>query len=237
MASITFYAGQTAINNITGSGLGFFGGSFGQSVELNKWQDTTFITDGNGTTNGGSAYNVKYASATTAYATSIVPATGLKYIPNKYATCNIRFTNSTAVKTQNVRLRIFDRTNKSHAASGVITRAAELLNPRLTYGLIEGSGDATWWGDSTHDGTDVFSSMQGSPNPSDRLPAGTNTVGGSGIIVPLSQSPGPSGQYAGGGNTNTGTYTQHDWYVAITASPDSIGSKTQYGLYVELEYL
>ena len=62
-------------------------------------------------------------------------------------------------------------------------------------------------------------------------------VGGSGIYVPLAKSPGPSGQYAGNGSANTGQYYQHDWYVGVTASPDSIGSKTQYGLYVELEYL
>ena len=55
MASIDFYAGTTAINNLSGSGLGFFGGSFGQSVELNQWQGTTFITNGNGTTQGGAA--------------------------------------------------------------------------------------------------------------------------------------------------------------------------------------
>ena len=78
---------------------------------------------------------------------------------------------------------------------------------------------------------------QGSPNPSSRLPAGTNTVGGSGIFVPLAQSPGPSGIFAGDGSSNTGQYTQHDWYVGISASPDSVGSKTLYGLYVELEYL
>ena len=41
MATISFYAGGTAVNNISGSGLGFFGGSFGQSVEINKFQDTT----------------------------------------------------------------------------------------------------------------------------------------------------------------------------------------------------
>jgi hypothetical protein len=237
MATISFYAGSTAINNLSGSGLGFFGGSFGQSVELNQFQSTTFITDGNGSVNGGTANNVKYSTDTTGFSAGIVPATGLKYIPNSKASCNIRFTNSTTVKTQNVRLRIFDRNNKSFPASGVITRVAELLNPRLTYGTVEGSGDATWWGSSTHTGADSQGTFQGSPLPSTRLPAGTNTVGGSGIIVPLAQSPGPSGFYAGNGSANTGQYTQHDWYVGITASPDSVGSKTQYGLYVELEYL
>ena len=31
--------------------------------------------------------------------------------------------------------------------------------------------------------------------------------------------------------------TVHDWFAVISASPDSIGAKTLYGLYVELEYL
>jgi hypothetical protein len=236
MASISFFAGSTSINNLSGSGLGFFGGSFGQSVQLNSFQDTTYITNGNGSTNGGAGNNVKYSTDTKAFAAGIVPATGLKYIPNEKASLNVRFTNDTAVRTQNCKLRIFDRVNKDHAASGVITRVAELLHPSTSYS-VEGSGDTTWWGSSTHDGSDAQGTYAGSSNPSDRLPTGTNTVGGSGIFVPLAQSPGPSGYYSGNGSANTGQYTQHDWYVGLTASPDSIGSKTQYGLYVELEYL
>ena len=236
MASISFFAGSTSINNLSGSGLGFFGGSFGQSVQLNSFQDTTYITNGNGSTNGGAGNNVKYSTDTKAFAAGIVPATGLKYIPNEKASLNVRFTNGTAVRTQNCKLRIFDRVNKDHAASGVITRVAELLHPSTSYS-VEGSGDTTWWGSSTHDGSDAQGTYAGSSNPSNRLPTGTNTVGGSGIFVPLAQSPGPSGYYSGNGSANTGQYTQHDWYVGLTASPDSIGSKTQYGLYVELEYL
>jgi|TARA_R110000765_G_scaffold100811_2_gene188780 hypothetical protein len=236
MASISFFAGSTSINNLSGSGLGFFGGSFGQSVQLNSFQDTTYITNGNGSTNGGAGNNVKYSTDTKAFAAGIVPATGLKYIPNEKASLNVRFTNDTAVRTQNCKLRIFDRVNKDHAASGVITRVAELLHPSTSYS-VEGSGDTTWWGSSTHDGSDAHGTYAGSSNPSDRLPTGTNTVGGSGIFVPLAQSPGPSGYYSGNGSANTGQYTQHDWYLGLTASPDSIGSKTQYGLYVELEYL
>ena len=236
MASISFFAGSTSINNLSGSGLGFFGGSFGQSVQLNSFQDTTYITNGNGSTNGGAGNNVKYSTDAKAFAGGIVPATGLKYIPNEKASLNVRFTNDTAVRTQNCKLRIFDRVNKDHAASGVITRVAELLHPSTSYS-VEGSGDTTWWGSSTHDGSDAQGTYAGSSNPSNRLPTGTNTVGGSGIFVPLAQSPGPSGYYSGNGSANTGQYTQHDWYVGLTASPDSIGSKTQYGLYVELEYL
>jgi|TARA_B100000131_G_scaffold303410_1_gene327442 hypothetical protein len=236
MASISFLAGSTAINNLSGSGLGFFGGSFGQSVQINNFQDTTFITDGNGTNNGGAGNNVKYSTDTKAFAAGVVPATGLLYIPNEKATLNIRFSNDSAVRTQNCKLRIFDRVNKDHPASGVITRVCELLHPSNSYS-VEGSGDSTWFGSSTHTGSDAQGTYNASANPSSRLPAGTNTVGGSGVFVPLAQSPGPSGLYAGNGSANTGQYYQHDWYVGITASPDSIGSKTQYGLYVELEYL
>ena len=35
----------------------------------------------------------------------------------------------------------------------------------------------------------------------------------------------------------TGLAKRHTWYVGISASPLSIGSKTSYGLYVSLEYL
>ena len=238
MASINFFGGTNApIDNLSGSGLGFFGGSFGASVELNAFQGSTYITNGAGTIEGAAVNNVKYASATTAYAPSIVPATGLKYIPNKNATLNIRFTHSTAVKTQNVRMRVFDRVDANNPASGVWTRAAELLKPMKEYSTIEGSGDVTWWGDSTHAGTDTQGSFPGSPNRDIRLGTNQYTVGGSGIVVPLAQSPGPSGHYAGDGSANTGTYNQHDWYLALSASPKSIGSKTQYGLYVSLEYL
>ena len=111
-----------------------------------------------------------------------------------------------------------------------------MLHPSASYS-VEGSGDSTWWGSASHTGADAQGTYIGAKNPSARLPDGTNTVGGSGIYIPLAQSPGPSGQYAGNGSANTGQYYQHDWYVGITASPDSIGSKTQYGLYVELEYL
>ena len=223
MASISFLAGSTAINNLSGSGLGFFGGSFGQSVQINNFQDTTFITDGNGTNNGGAGNNVKYSTDTKAFAAGVVPATGLLYIPNEKATLNIRFSNDSAVRTQNCKLRIFDRVNKDHPASGVITRVCELLHPSNSYS-IEGSGDSTWFGSSTHTGSDAQGTYNASANPSSRLPAGTNTVGGSGVFVPLAQSPGPSGLYAGNGSANTGQYYQHDWYVGITASPDSIGS-------------
>ena len=236
MPDISFYAGATKVSHLSGSGLGFFGGSFGQSVELNKFQDTTYITNGAGTIEGAAVNNLKYSTDTLSFAPSIVPATGLKYIPNEKATVNVRFTNASVVKTQNVKLRIFDRSDSNNPASGVTTRTFELIHPQSSYS-IEGSGDSKWWGSSTHDGTDAQGTFTGSPNRDARLPVGANTVGGSGIVMPLAQSPGASGLWAGNGSGGLRQDTQHDWYVGISASPDSIGSKTQYGLYGSLASL
>lgn len=59
------------------------------------------------------------------------------------------------------------------------------------------------------------------------------TLAGSGSIMTLTSSPGLSGLRPNGPNT---TSLDHDWYLCISASPSSVGSKLA-ALYVELEYL
>ncbi len=61
MAEITF--GTYATSNLRGSGLGFYGSTFGSSVQIGSYNQSTFITNSNGTTNGGAAYNVRYTAA------------------------------------------------------------------------------------------------------------------------------------------------------------------------------
>lgn len=61
-----------------------------------------------------------------------------------------------------------------------------------------------------------------------------NIPAGTGVIQNLVGSPGASGYSINGTNT---VDMQHDWYVGISASPDSIGSKSQYGLFFSTEYL
>ncbi len=56
---------------------------------------------------------------------------------------------------------------------------------------------------------------------------------GSGTVLSLIAGPGVSGLSPNGTNT---TATQHDWYLALSASPTSVGAKT-FGLFFELEYL
>jgi len=63
-AAITFYAGSgnAELNDLStpGSGLGFYGASFGTSVQVGQYQETTFITNSNGSVNGGNNNNNKY---------------------------------------------------------------------------------------------------------------------------------------------------------------------------------
>lgn len=208
-AVISFLAGSDfTINDLSGSGLGFYGDSgFGASVRVGEWQGRTYITNGNGTTQGPEADNVKYLNAGSGIIGQTGSGVALTCIPNYQSTLNIRFTYDTPVKTQNVYFRIYDRSDPDRPASGVTTKVAELIHPGITQANT-GSGDTTW-----------------------------NTPGGSGTTVSLAPSPGVSGLYAGNGNNGLWTDTQHDWYLAISASPDSIGSKALYGLFVELEYL
>lgn len=64
--------------------------------------------------------------------------------------------------------------------------------------------------------------------------ASWHTPAGSSDIVDLISSPGESGIRPDGEDTLD---TIHDWFLAISASPDTIGSKTEFALYFEMEYL
>jgi hypothetical protein len=213
MAAILFYVDEdlNGLHDIStaGSGLGFYGsGGFGNSVAVSEYQDNTFVTDSNGATQGAQTNNVKYISATGAELPGAIQAQ-LQYIPNSKATLNIRFTNDSAVEVQNAELRIYDRVDITAGATGVLTQAYECLN-------LGGS---------------VPSAVVGSGLTSWTAPSGNITT------LPLAQSPGISGLYAGDGSASTHEDTQHDWYVCLSASPNSVGSKTQYGMVVLLEYL
>jgi hypothetical protein len=64
----------------------------------------------------------------------------------------------------------------------------------------------------------------------------------------FTSSPGASGKNTNISDTNSSlnyltqegslhSSARHDWYVALSSEPESIGSKTQYGLYFSVEYL
>jgi hypothetical protein len=297
-----------------GSGLAFYGSSAGSSVQIGSYQDNTYVANADGSDYDDATNNIKYVANTWPSGQCQASLTGgstlnvgLSGIKSFQSTLGIEFGHTTAVKTQNVQLRIYDRTNINYPASGVNTKVAELINhDGSTYAAqgsagvssnAVGSGDCFWWGEAwptqyvsqnyfTNSSGETFrNGLQGqNVNGDSRLTTAGSyaTVGGTGVVVPLSNSPGSgqkqlnkasvsgsegmiwpkwtqyvtntSNQTAvfgaansfGDGSTagnrvknygGTGIDTHHTWAVALSASPLSIGSKEQYGLYISLEYL
>jgi len=213
-AEVLFFVGDgQTIQNLNGSGLGFFGtGGFGFSVQVSSYQDRTFITNGAGTIEGFEVDNNKFldggafgSEPNVSGVTLLGSGLLLRQVPNYLSTLNIRFTNdSTAVTTQNVVLFIHDRVAKANPPSGVKCQVAEIIHIGQDNEFV-GSGDTVWI-----------------------------RASGDGATVPLVDSPGISGFSPSGPSTSE---DRHDWFVVVSPTPESIGSKTQFGLFVELEFL
>lgn len=214
--AIGFWAGTDfLVNDLAGSGLGFYGDSgFGASVQVSTWQGRTFITNANGTVQGPEADNCKYLNPTGVVLGQSGSGIGLNQIPNYLSTLNVRFTNDTAVRTQNVQLSIYDRTSPTNPASGVTTAVYEVSHLATTQTTTGSGGPGT----PTISGAHAWKIFT------------TSTTG----TMQMTSSPGTSGLRPSGSST---TDTRHDWYLALSASPDSIGSKTAYGVYISLEFL
>jgi hypothetical protein len=254
MATITFHANNNdiypgnptdppdLISHEAGSGLGFFGGGFGISVPVNDYQTTTFVTNSNGTSSGVRCSNLKFSDTGSFPNSGVIiqsdsTTTGTSGIPNIAAPLNLRFEHSEGIRVQNVKLRIFDRANIANHASGVTTQVYEIRHPHPVEGVdfANDQGPLKFRGVSDEHGwvqfADGFSMadmlMTAGPGPS-----GLNTSSdeilatGDGIYYNWISQSGESCRA-----------TRHDWYVGISASPDSIGSKTDFGLYFSLEYL
>ncbi len=213
-ASVDFFAGlggEASGVDVTGSGIGFYGASFGSSVQVGQYQDSTFLTNSTGSLNGGPLDNNKYQGDVSGVSNNGETAIHISGLPLESGTVNVRFTNGTNVKTQNGEARIFDRTTITEAASGVTTQVAQLVNGGS--GVEPTTGTAQTW-DSSEDGW--------------------QQLAGSGTVMVLLNSPGSGGLSPSGDVTED---TRHDWYLCLSGSPDSIGSKTLYGLYIALEFL
>lgn len=249
MATITFHANNEniytestgtppdLIHSSAGSGLGFFGGGFGISVPVNQYQDSTYVTNANGTASGIKCSNIKYATDSTGYVQGEAVATGLSGIPNIAAPLNIRFEHTEGVRVQNCKLRIFDRQDISKHASGVVTQVYEIRHPHPVLGVAFASNKGPL-------------KLRGVTNDHEWTQF---SQGFSMTDMILTPGPGPSGLNTSSDDilaTGDGTHfnyisksgescraTRHDWYVALSASPGSIGSKTDFGLYFTLEYL
>ena len=113
MASISFFANilngsPTLINHTAGSGLGFYGLSFGSSVPIGSQQNTTFVTNSNGTAQGAQLNNTSMdtlGNNSTAGKVSINGSTAINNnnLPNYLCPLNIRFTHDQAVRVHDDR--------------------------------------------------------------------------------------------------------------------------------------
>jgi len=249
MAAITFHINNfesaafdldpTLIHHGEGSGLGFFGNGFGISVPVEQYQDQTWITNSDGTDESIRASNTKYTSVS-GMSWNGGGAIGTSGAPNYYAPLRISFTHSAAVSVRNCKLRIFDRDNIENHATEVTTQVYELRHPHPTPNAGAGYSHLTFRGDTAATENHSWTEF----DPEDDM-----------IDMSLTPSPGLSGLNVSvadtgrvpslhDGNYNWLTYdgtahssTNHDWYIGLSASPESIGSKTAYGLYMTLEYL
>lgn len=237
MAEITFYAnikdqsgdGQL-IDHTAGSGIGFYGNGFGISVPVGAKQTTTYVTNSLGTNEGARLNNTTLVGSgdpVTKGTVSINSASAidLDRLPNYLCPLNIRFTHSEPVRVQNCKLRIFDRNNINSHASGVVTYVYEARHPATVQSVVNlshrGRVDNSWY---EFDPVEPMSDMLFTASPG---VSGTNTN---------TQDTSPSLGYT----TNAGSLheaTRHDWYVALSSEPTTVGSKTQYGLYFTVEYL
>jgi hypothetical protein len=236
MAEIKFYGnivGQTGavslIDHTNGSGLGFYGSSFGVSVPIGSQQTTTYITNANGTNEGARLNNTAKATAGDNNTVGTVNSNGvvlnLDKLPNYLCPLNIRFTHTEAVKVQNCKLRIYDRTSIANNAVGVTTWVYEARHP---------STDANQ-SSLNHRGRSPYSWQEYDPAIAMQDMAFTSSPGMSGLNTNSSDTNTSLGYVSTAGSLHSSP--RHDWYVALSSEPDTIGSKTNYGLYFTVEYL
>ncbi len=252
MATITFHtntqgaaigADPTLINHTAGSGLGFFGGSFGISVPVDQYQSATYVCNANGTASGVQCSNTKYDVANEEFPGSgtvlgAATAIGNSGVPNYQAPLNIRFEHDDpqGVRVQNCRLRIFDRNDINNHASGVTTQVYEVRHPNPVQDAgqtaleLRGVTEEHAWVE--YDPAEAPAQPQDMVFTAGPGPSGLNTTASD----PLSEFAGPYRNWVSQSGTACRS-TRHDWYVALSASPQEIGSKTNYGLYFTLEYL
>lgn len=188
-------AGSPEIQPAASGGLntvGFFGASFGFSIRVSEFNNTTFRTNANGTTDGAQLPNLRFANISGTFVGPDIVAKELLDVEQSETTLKITLTTDNPIKTQNTNFRAFDRISINNDPSGVTIRAAEMRKSSPT---VRGSGNINWL-----------------------------VVAGSGSVLGMFDQ-------------TTAASTTHDWYVGLTASPNSIGEKTDIGFYFETEFL
>jgi hypothetical protein len=238
------------------SGIGFYGSQFGVAVPVGGQQSKTYITDTvAGTIQGQELSNTAMYSVGGDVISGTVQdgsvllngstvEMSLANLPNYQCPLNVRFVHDSAVSVQNCKLRIFNGTSLDVSANGVTTYVFEARHPRNDqtngYSLSHRAEDA---GDNF-----VWTPFYGYD------PTNEEDVDDSaGLYMNLTDSPGAFGRNESRSahttaedktayniSYNDGSLhesTRHDWYLALSSEPESIGSKLDYALYFTCEYL
>lgn len=205
------------IGDAAGSGLGFFGsGGAGNSIQVGKYNKSTYVVNSGGQNAAQATSNIEFATGSNSKS-GYITANGnalvnVAQIPNWQSTLNIRLLadDATPITPSNVKVWMYDRSDKNNWPSGVTTQLVEAQHTGISTSTAEryggaATGNVTWVSGN--------SSFGGSP---------------SGYALNLYSVPGVSGI------TQTGS-TRHDWYLNVSVSPDSVGEK-RFGLWVDLEY-
>lgn len=231
MATIKFYANvldpvtSLLIPHELGSGLGFYGPGYGTSVPIANTQNTTWLTNQDGTSSEQiQLNNTKYHNASQVSVNGAAPI-NLQNLPNALCPLRIDFEHDEIVRVQNTKLRIFDRNNIANHASGVSTFVFEARHPSID----QNKSNLNHRVRTTNEWLEFDPASGGSPTD-----------------MPLTSSPGSDG--TNGSNNDTSDlgaltflgaeheYTRHSWYLALSVEPHTIGSKL-FGLYFSTEYL
>jgi len=152
-----------SVETLSGSGLGFFGTTQGSSVQIGAYQDTTNVSNADGSVIKDSTNNIKYTTSAfpsgrcTMTSNGGTSTVGLSGVKSFQGTLGITFSHTTDVNVQNCQMRIYDRTNVNYPASGVNTKVAEIINHNGSTYNSQGtnsqssdaiaSGDILWWGE------------------------------------------------------------------------------------------
>lgn len=214
MAQIQFFGAvnqqfEFGLNSGYSSGLGMYGGAgFGASIPVGSYQSTIYITNAAGSANGPQCNSFTYLNAQSGIVSNVGPTLPLTGLPNIQATLNVRFTDSTPRLCQNVTLTIFDRVGNPPSGSPASGLVCAAYDCRH-YDPSQGGAPGS--------GVSSWTVFQ---------PTSPGTV-----LRPFS-SPCRSGLSSG-----NLVDSQHDWYILLSASPTSIGAKSQFGLSWYLEYI
>lgn len=172
MATVNFFGNnfQTAISN--GSGIAFCGGSAGASVQIGNWAETSWRSNSNGTVYHDQLHNIRYLNAGSGVIDSASSGIGLNSIPNYLSTLQIEFRHTSAVKTQNNKIRIYDSYSINNNPSGVTCKVYENRHCDQTQNPT-GSGLDYW---EQPQGSSYIMSLVSSPGQSGTRIAGANTT-------------------------------------------------------------